>query len=317
MSYTQRGALDDLLYRREPAWWELLAEDPLLFVARRAFAACQPNPPPEADDLQCSSPPRARVVCISDTHNHHSLLPPLPPGDILIHAGDLTMSGTEEEIDSALAWLDAAPHAHKIVIAGNHDTALASEQRDAILQRYPSLTYLEDSSITLEVQGRLLSVYGNPRSPKHGSGVFQYQYDAYHWERRLPPYTDILVTHGPPKTHLDWKLVGCQHLLKSVWLTRPRLHVCGHIHVGRGVRYLTWSRPQKWYELACQTNAGRWSRLINTVLVVGAALGAKIVGRPKFLGGEGTILVNAASAGGARDNLRQGPIVVNVPLPER
>ena len=53
--------------------------------------------------------------------------PPLPPGDILIHAGDLTKRGTEGEVDSALAGLDAAPHAHKIVVAGNHDIALASE----------------------------------------------------------------------------------------------------------------------------------------------------------------------------------------------
>src|SRR5205085_7513180 len=35
------------------------------------------------------------VVCISDTHNGQSTI---PDGDILIHAGDLTQSGSLEEL---------------------------------------------------------------------------------------------------------------------------------------------------------------------------------------------------------------------------
>ena len=38
-----------------------------------------------------------RIVLISDTHNRHRTMQ-MPEGDILIHAGDFTNNGTEEEI---------------------------------------------------------------------------------------------------------------------------------------------------------------------------------------------------------------------------
>lgn len=75
------------------------------------------------DDL-----PPIRIICISDTHNK---IPPLPPGDILVHAGDLTTHGTFDEVQAQLRWLSSQPHTHKIVIAGNHDIVLdeASDTR--------------------------------------------------------------------------------------------------------------------------------------------------------------------------------------------
>lgn len=48
----------------------------------------------------------------------------LPPADILIHAGDLTASGTYEELSAAIEFLGATNYLHKIVIAGNHDISL-------------------------------------------------------------------------------------------------------------------------------------------------------------------------------------------------
>ena len=43
-----------------------------------------------------------KIVCISDTHtiSHPS---DLPDGDVLIHAGDLSLCGEVHEIQSALA----------------------------------------------------------------------------------------------------------------------------------------------------------------------------------------------------------------------
>ena len=38
-----------------------------------------------------------RVVCISDTHTHTDFLN-IPDGDILIHSGDFTYHGKEEEV---------------------------------------------------------------------------------------------------------------------------------------------------------------------------------------------------------------------------
>ena len=38
-----------------------------------------------------------RNVCISDTHTRHGELA-MPPGDVLVHAGDLTDVGAEEDV---------------------------------------------------------------------------------------------------------------------------------------------------------------------------------------------------------------------------
>jgi Icc-related predicted phosphoesterase len=38
-----------------------------------------------------------RIVCISDTHTRHEEVE-MPPGDILVHAGDLTDLGAETDV---------------------------------------------------------------------------------------------------------------------------------------------------------------------------------------------------------------------------
>jgi len=58
---------------------------------------------------------KTRIVCISDTHNN---TPKLPPGDVLIHAGDLTNQGSYDELERSVAWLEKAPFEVKIVVAG-------------------------------------------------------------------------------------------------------------------------------------------------------------------------------------------------------
>ncbi|PIL23040.1 hypothetical protein GSI_14347 [Ganoderma sinense ZZ0214-1] len=361
--------LTDILFRKRlPDWWENFAQNPLLVIARRAFATCTSSLAasltPQQDDPQGKStwrpsPLRARVVCISDTHNRHAELPPLPPGDILIHAGDLTETGTEEELEAAFAWLSAQPHKHKIVVAGNHDTFLqappsrpspahssrssrisiskpgpsfskvsskASEarrtQRDALLRRHPALTYLEDTLTTLAVRGRLLCVYGSPRSLSFPgctrSRAFQYAPYSHSWRRDLPPLIDILVTHGPPAAHLDWRPgVGCPSLLVGAWRAKPRSTSAGTSTQAAGCTF---------YEYACMHRAGVAWRALYTLLLVGVAAGTRlgVLWRrraPSTPASRGTILVNAASAAGhASDGTPrplQRPIVVDVPLPER
>ena len=62
-----------------------------------------------------------RLVLISDTHMLHRNLE-LPPGDILIHAGDFSNRGKEEEIKEFDAWLGELEYKLKVVVPGNHDT---------------------------------------------------------------------------------------------------------------------------------------------------------------------------------------------------
>ena len=62
-----------------------------------------------------------RILHISDTHSKHRELPPLPNADIIIHSGDFTFAGSENEAYDFIKWFCDLPFQHKIFIAGNHD----------------------------------------------------------------------------------------------------------------------------------------------------------------------------------------------------
>ena len=64
------------------------------------------------------------ILHISDTHGKHNQLRDLPLADVLVHSGDFTMAGTEEEAIEFLEWFLNQPHLHKILVAGNHDDCL-------------------------------------------------------------------------------------------------------------------------------------------------------------------------------------------------
>ena len=83
-----------------------------------------------------------RLVCISDTHMGHQGIS-LPIGDVLIHAGDATSSGTPDEVDRFLGWFASQAHPHKILIAGNHDWLFQRDPEVAkmILERHQGITY--------------------------------------------------------------------------------------------------------------------------------------------------------------------------------
>ncbi|KAK1235940.1 hypothetical protein PQX77_000806, partial [Marasmius sp. AFHP31] len=251
--------MDAILDRRPEADWDRFKASPLLFFTRLVYSRTY-----DKIDAGC-----VRVVCISDTHNSHLSQPPLPSGDILIHSGDLTQSGSRQELEGALSWLNSQPHPHKFFIAGNHDSCLASrETRLHIAASYPGLVYLENTSTDVAVRGHKLHIYGSPYTPKHGSFVFQYprvhdpsqnlseQDQSTKIWSSIPPLADIVVTHGPPFAHLDLDRTGCYALLAALWRVRPRLHVFGHIHGGRGVEYVKWDKEQRAYEDICAGRAG-------------------------------------------------------------
>jgi hypothetical protein len=60
----------------------------------------------------------------------------------------------------------------------------------------------------------------------------------------IPLDADIVVTHTPPKYHLDERKdrrsVGCAALRHTLWRVRPKLVVCGHVHESRGVERVCW-----------------------------------------------------------------------------
>jgi predicted phosphohydrolase len=252
--------------------------------------------------------PGIRVVCISDTHGKQ---PQIPDGDLLIHAGDLTVSGLQHEIQAALDWLSTLPHRHKVVIAGNHDTFLASETSAANqLNWHSSLAYLQDSSTVLDFPGnRSLKIYGSPRTPKHGSGVFQYPKNAacVAWEGAVPVDIDVLITHGPPFAHQDLNGRGCKGLLRELWRVRPHLHVSGHIHAGHGIKAVRFDKVQEGYEDIC---AGQGMRGLAKMIC--GLLHRLWEWRRVDQGDDATVLVNAAIVGGLRDEFLREAIVVQI-----
>lgn len=207
------------------------------------------------------------VVCISDTHNQQV---ELPDGDLLVHAGDLSKSGTFAELQAQLDWLDSQDHKHKVVIGGNHDRLLDvtfSERHPGVLPlnskfgdlNWGSLIYLHNSSAKLEfTNGRMLNLYGSPYVPSCGQWAFTHPSDTDIWNEKIPIDTDIVVTHGPPKWHLDHTMRGahdgCPHLLRELKRVRPKLVICGHIHEGHGEEKVIFDEVDGIWERIMETN---------------------------------------------------------------
>jgi len=195
-----------------------------------------------------------KIVCISDTHNQHDQLT-LPEGDVLIHAGDWTGTGTQKQVIDFIRWFADQPHKHKILIAGNHEVTLdlpgyqknwqrfharaplpAHEIKSYVL-REQGIHYLEDQSVMIEG----VSFYGSPVTPTFcdwGFNVDRGLPIRAVWSN-IPETTDVLITHGPPKGYGDflddYGHVGCEDLLNEIRdRVKPKLMVCGHIHEGYG-----------------------------------------------------------------------------------
>lgn len=186
-----------------------------------------------------------RIVCLSDTHGLHDALT-VPDGDVLVHAGDMSMGGREAEIQTFARWFAALAHPHKIIIAGNHDWLF--ERTPARGRELLSdVTYLSDDAT--EVAG--LRIWGSPWQPWFHDWAFNLPRGLPlrdKWDL-IPSDTDVLVTHGPPIGYLDgaerpvWfgaddgidvEHVGCEELRAALDRVQPRLHVFGHVHEGYG-----------------------------------------------------------------------------------
>lgn len=218
------------------------------------------NPPPHP------GPSWTRFICISDTH---SRIYPVPLGDVLLHAGDLSSWGSLAQLQVTLDWLRTLPHAAKILIAGNHDISLDEEWREggvwdrkagqafvskdvdaarALIysqsMRDAGMYYLEHESVQIvTASGKKWEIYGSPSAPRYAIGSFQYgtKEEGRTMYEAIPPTTEILLTHTPPHGICDvtrnGKQAGCKALaerLQSKDLRRCRLHVFGHIHEAHG-----------------------------------------------------------------------------------
>ncbi|PKY04211.1 Metallo-dependent phosphatase [Aspergillus campestris IBT 28561] len=187
---------------------------------------------------------KTRFVCVSDTHAYNPSEAgfKLPPGDVLIHAGDLTNRGSLAELQKTVDWIMKADYEVKIVVCGNHDISLDPSlsapnqpQQQQQQQRNPAhheslntlkatpILFLQHESALIRLTrpngpNTTFTVFGSPYSPSHQSqlsGPWAFGYDSSTpaaatalWDS-MPLDTDVVVTHTPPHSHCDGRpLVG-------------------------------------------------------------------------------------------------------------
>ena len=184
-----------------------------------------------------------KIVCISDIHGKFSVIPHLPEGDTLIIAGDLTNNGALSQLKELDSLLQKTSFKHIVMIAGNHDWCFQNEDKQEARQILKDYTYLQDELAMIDG----LYFYGSPWQPEFCNWAFNLPRGKQLQEKwnRIPTFTDVLITHGPPYGVLDsiqdnsfhkvGKSLGDQDL-EDVLLDKvhPKLHVFGHIHSSHG-----------------------------------------------------------------------------------
>jgi Icc-related predicted phosphoesterase len=189
---------------------------------------------------------KKRLTFISDTHTKHDKLNGfLPGGDLLLCAGDISSRGYTTELENFFKWFDGINNYDtKVFIAGNHDFGFQDENEKikGLLTGYKTIDYLQDERLDLfDEEDQQLVIYGSPWQPEFHNWAFNLPRGEKIKEKwdLIPNDVDILITHGPPFSKLDYVPynninVGCEELLLKVQEIKPKIHLFGHIHEGSG-----------------------------------------------------------------------------------
>lgn len=192
---------------------------------------------------------KTRLLILSDTHSlkpfpnddtQHAYRSPLPEADVLLHAGDLTMSGRKVEHQSQIEMLVQHPAELKIVVPGNHDITLdepyyathlwkhdppedvaeIQEMYDGPEARDAGIVLMKEGIKSFSLKnGAEFSIYASAYQPDFFDWAFAYKRNEDRFNlpslfrkmsARAPdnpvpnhPQIDIMITHGPPRGILD------------------------------------------------------------------------------------------------------------------
>ena len=141
----------------------------------------------------------------------------MPGADVIVHSGDISNNGTEEEVLDFLNWFIDLPYSHKIFVTGNHDLCLWDAE--GIEDLPDNVHFLQDCGVKID-----------------GVNFFGLAYN--HQEDMIPNNTDVVITHEPPVMILDrsagthW---GNAPLRNRIIEIKPRYHLFGHAHDGYGI----------------------------------------------------------------------------------
>ncbi|KAI9847376.1 MAG: hypothetical protein M1837_002564 [Sclerophora amabilis] len=195
--------------------------------------------PPKSDNEAIPGPPQGSNI-VQPVSVKYAYREPLPSADVLLHAGDITMSGQMQEYRKMLNVLKNAKAELKLVIAGNHDITLDPEyyERYGKLRnprsgpvdlglvremwtgedaRSHGIVYLEHGVRTFTLKSRArFTIYASPYQPEFCQWAFAYERNEDIYNPSPPvskkpathpvpshPQIDLMMTHGPPYKRLD------------------------------------------------------------------------------------------------------------------
>ena len=168
-----------------------------------------------------------KILHLSDTHGCHHRLRDLPDAHVIVHSGDFTMNGSQQEAIDFMNWFCDLPYSHKIFICGNHDDCLYGANIDGLDS---NVHYLCNSAV--EIYN--VKFYGVPMFM--GDCVTDRQTRNY---ERIPSYTDVLITHSPAYGILDFDddiNYGSEEIMTKLSDLNLKAHLFGHIHARHGVK---------------------------------------------------------------------------------
>ena len=193
-----------------------------------------------------------RFVLISDTHGLHDHIT-LPKGDILLHCGDFTNMGMQEELDDFFKYVAKygdGQFKHIVMIVGNHEWApdlivrrrfnkhFSSEQA-LLTSQYHLL--LDEELIIHDDNGKPIKIYGSRYKPSISLPLMRDSVKKNVFES-IPHDIDMLLTHFPViKNKMDvtckGKSRGSEELTKLIdgnHFNKLKVHCFGHNHDTRG-----------------------------------------------------------------------------------
>ena len=199
-----------------------------------------------------------RICAISDTHTLHRRLT-IPECDVLIHCGDFTFLGKQEEVSDFRDWLVEQPADRIIVIAGNHEITFdpGMDEFDpgikSIITKEPKITYLENSSVTIDG----IKFWGTPWTPRFFDWGFNgvegddaifvtYRDDSERFRpldevfAEIDDDVNVVISHGPvngmvDRNSEDGRCGSVAMARRMQDLPGLKLSLCGHIHEARGI----------------------------------------------------------------------------------
>lgn len=199
-----------------------------------------------------------KILHLSDTHGQHKNLKSLPEADVIVHSGDFTFAGSEEEAYDFMNWFCNLPYKHKIFIAGNHDMCMYGADHIDGLSR--NVHYLYNNSVVIDG----IKFYGIPMFMED---CMDGNLDVF--INNIPDDTDVLITHMPPKGTCDLADYGkgpehrgnatLAELLKKL---HPTCHLFGHEHDAYGKTM----KENVVYSNACVVDS-RYNLINNPILI--------------------------------------------------